>query len=280
MTMVTFPNAKINIGLQILRRRPDGYHDIATVMVPTAWCDILEITPLEEGKEDALYCSGLPVDCPPEKNLVMKAVKTMRKYADFPPVQIHLHKVIPSGAGLGGGSADATFALTCINELFGLGFSTVDLERMASGLGADCAFFVENTGKYCTGIGDVMMPVNLHIPAGCLVIVKPPVEVSTVLAYSGTIADDTGKPLVEILADTPFEQWQDVVCNDFEPSVFKLFPQIAHVKRRLLDMGATYASMSGSGASVYGFFPDIMDVHDLHHAFPGCEIFSQAFHMP
>ena len=164
--MIAFPNAKINIGLDILRRRPDGYHDLCTVMMPVAWCDILEIVPAAPGADDTLTVTGRRVDCPPEKNLVMRAVRALRAVASFPPVEVHLHKVIPDGAGLGGGSADAAFTLTLLRSLFSLDIDDAHLAAVAASLGADCPFFIYNCPMLCTGTGIELAPFALELPQG------------------------------------------------------------------------------------------------------------------
>ena len=273
--MVVFPNAKINIGLDILSRRPDGYHNISTIMMPIGWQDILEITPSKQ-TTDTLHVTGRSVDCPPEKNLVMRAVNLLRTKKEFPAVDINLHKIIPSGAGVGGGSADAAFALTALNDMFQLGFTADNLEDIASTLGADCAFFVRNEPRYCTGIGNIFSSVKLNIPPELtIIVVKPPVEVSTAEAYSGVIPEIPEFPLNIIAQETPITLWQGRVKNDFETNVFKIYPQIAFVKQTLLDLGAIYASMSGSGASLYGFFNASDASEEVKAALPNCEIFSQ-----
>lgn len=162
--MIVFPNAKINIGLNILRRRPDGYHDLETVMYPIPWRDVLEIVPGRSGC-DTLTCTGRPVNCPPEKNLVMKAVKALRGVAEFPPVDIFLEKIIPDGAGLGGGSADAAFAITAIDSLFSLGLPRRLMAEVAAGIGADCPFFIYNEPALCTGTGTTMTHIPVKFPA-------------------------------------------------------------------------------------------------------------------
>lgn len=263
-TMIVFPNAKINIGLQVLRRRADGYHDLETVMMPVPWTDILEIVPRApsvpkdpscEADGDTLVCSGRPVDCPPEKNLVMKAVKALRRKADFPPVDIYLEKIIPDGAGLGGGSADAAFAITAVNELFGLKLDKRMMAETAATVGADCPFFIYNEPSLCTGTGTDIRQFPLHIPSPAwIAIVKPDSSVSTAEAYRGVTPDNSRRHLSEILSELPFEQWQTAVTNDFEVSVFPSHPAIQAVKEQLTAQGAAYVSMSGSGSAVFAIF--------------------------
>ncbi|MDE7120268.1 MAG: 4-(cytidine 5'-diphospho)-2-C-methyl-D-erythritol kinase, partial [Muribaculaceae bacterium] len=218
--MILFPNAKINIGLNIIRRRPDGYHDLETVMIPVPWHDILEIVP-GHTDSDTLTLSGRPVDCPPEKNLVMKAVKALRNEVDFGPVDICLEKIIPDGAGLGGGSADAAFTLKGINQLFELGLDNSRLARIAASLGADCPFFIYNRPQLCTGTGTDLHPFDISLPAPLwIAIVKPDESVSTAEAYRGVRPATPAAPLAETLTQLPLSQWQGIVKNDFETSVF------------------------------------------------------------
>lgn len=271
--MVTFPNAKINIGLDILRKRPDGYHDISTVMMPVPWTDVLEIVP-SGSDADTLVVTGRHVGCPPEKNLVMKAVTALREHVAFPAVDIFLHKIIPDGAGLGGGSADAAFALTAVNDLFSLGLDKEELATVAGQIGADCPFFIYNRPMLCTGTGTDMLEFDLCLPRGLtLVIVKPQDYVPTREAYNAVKPSIPVEPLDKLLVTLPIGDWQGRIKNDFEESVFPIHPDIAAVKTRMLDMGAVYASMSGSGSSVYGFFDaDIMTELFLRESFPGCDI--------
>lgn len=270
--MVVFPNAKINIGLDVISRRPDGYHDISTVMVPIPWCDILEIVP-SDNDSDILSVTGRNVDCLPADNLVMKAVKVMRNHSDFPPVRVYLHKVIPDGAGLGGGSSDAAFTLVAINKMFGLGHSDSILAGMASSIGADCPFFIYNQPMLCEGTGTILSPINLSIPRNLIIaVIKPPVSVSTKEAYAGVSPAAPTIPLPELLSTLPIGQWQGAVKNDFELSVFPRHPEIKAIKDSLLEAGALYASMSGSGSSVFGLFNDDNLSETLAAGFTGCDI--------
>lgn len=252
--MIVFPNAKINIGLNILRRRADGYHDLETVMCPVPWRDVLEVVPSQSG-HDTLVCSGRPVDCPPEKNLVMKAVKALRETVDFPAVDMYLEKIIPDGAGLGGGSADAAFAIRAVDSLFSLDLPKRVMAEVSSRIGADCPFFIYNEPSLCTGTGTTITHIPFRLPAGAwIAIVKPDVSVSTKEAYTGVKPCADVAPLADTLASLPIENWQGTVCNGFEGSIFPQHPEIASVKEELLRQGAVYASMSGSGAAVYGIF--------------------------
>lgn len=251
--MVLFPNCKINIGLRILQRRPDGYHDVETVMVPVGWTDILEIVP-SSSDSTTLTLTGNRVDCPPEKNLVMKAyVKVRERFPDLPPVDIFLRKIIPDGAGLGGGSSDAAFMIIGLNRLFGLGMSDEQMAAIASEIGADCPFFIYNRPMLATGTGVCLAPFDIDLAAYSVVIAKPDAGVSTAMAYSGVTPDDSGESLPALLLK-PVGEWDGAVVNDFEKSVFCLCPEIQSVKQHMKKLGAVYVSMSGSGSAVYGFF--------------------------
>lgn len=277
--MIAFPNAKINIGLDILRRRPDGYHELATVMMPVGWTDILEIVPGSDTAGDTLTVTGRHVDCPPEKNLVMRAVKALRAVVEFPPVEVYLHKIIPDGAGLGGGSADAAFTLTLLRTLFDLEISDSRLAEVAAGLGADCPFFIYNRTMLCTGTGTDLAPMELRLPRGSrIAIVKPPVSVPTARAYANVQPAVPAESLADLLATLSADQWQGRVTNDFEVSVFAAHPELGDIKNALLEMGAVYAAMSGSGSAIFGIFPadfdDATPLSDIvSDRFPGCDIF-------
>ena len=248
--MITFPNAKINLGLNIVERRPDGYHNIETVFYPIPLTDVLEIVPAEE---TALTCYGNAVDCPPEKNLVMKAYHLLREHYDVPPVAMHLYKHIPDGAGLGGGSSDAAHALVMLNKMFNLDIADSELASMAATLGADCAFFIYNRPMMATGIGDVLSPINVDLKGKTLLLVKPSVGVNTRTAYSRVVPAPAAVDLAQTI-NLPVETWDGLLVNDFEPSVFAVLPQLWLIKARLLDAGASYAAMSGSGSTIFGIF--------------------------
>lgn len=269
--MILFPNAKINIGLNIVNRRPDGYHDLETIFYQVPWRDILEIVPAK-GSVTTLTVSGRPVDCPADKNLVMKAVKALDEITPLPPVDIYLEKIIPDGAGLGGGSADAAFTLAGLNELFELNFDKSRLAAIASRIGADCPFFIYDTPLFASGIGDQFSPVEIDLSEYVIAIVKPPVSVSTKEAYSGVTPGRPAQPLRRLVAE-PVDKWRDQVVNDFEKSIFLSHPEIAEVKNALLEMGARYASMSGSGAAVYALFDCDSDIlsESIRNRFRDCD---------
>ncbi|WP_295731880.1 4-(cytidine 5'-diphospho)-2-C-methyl-D-erythritol kinase [uncultured Muribaculum sp.] len=251
--MILFPNAKINLGLYITGRRPDGYHDLLTAFYPVNWHDILEIVPAR-GEDTTLTVTGRGVDCPPEKNLVMRAYRALAEVAPLSSVDIYLHKVIPDGAGLGGGSADAAFTILGLNNLFSLGLAADEMARVAARIGADCPFFIYDRPMLATGIGDVFSPCEVSLAGVPVLIVKPDVHVSTREAYVGVTPRDPDVDLAGLLAG-PVASWQGRLVNQFEQSVFQAHPEIAGLKSAILGMGAAYASMSGSGSAVFGIFP-------------------------
>lgn len=253
--MICYPTPKINIGLNVLRKRPDGYHDIETLFYPVdAFRDELEIVP---APELSIEIEG--ADWDPRTDLTVKAWEVMSAEYGIPPVAIRLRKGIPVGAGLGGGSADCAFALRALDELFGLGLSAERLGQLAARLGADCAFFIRNIPQWGSGIGDVLTPAGLDLSAYEIRLELPAgVHVSTAEAYRGLVPRDkrpAGQPvsLREALS-LPVEKWRGLVVNDFEESVFPAHPEIAAIKERMYSEGALYASMTGSGSAVFGIF--------------------------
>jgi 4-diphosphocytidyl-2-C-methyl-D-erythritol kinase len=248
--MIVFPNAKINIGLHVVAKRPDGYHNLETVFYPVQLSDALEMV---ESRETKLTASGIQVDSPPEKNIVLKAWYLLHNDFDLPPVHFHLHKKIPFGAGLGGGSAAAAFTLKRLNEFFSLQISSENLKKYASTLGADCPFFIDNKPAFASGIGDELSPVDIDLSEFQIVILKPGFSVSTQEAYRNIFPAHPDFNLAE-LAQLPVEKWKETVLNDFEKSVFPAYPEIRKCKEMLYDQGAVYASMTGSGSAVFGIF--------------------------
>ena len=248
--MITFPNAKINIGLNVVSKRTDGYHNLETIFYPVHLSDALEMV-LSDKTE--LTISGLEIAGDPSENLVLKAYHLLKKEFGLSPIKFHLHKVIPFGAGLGGGSADAAFTLKMLNESFNLGLSSDTLENYAAKLGADCAFFIQNKPAFATGIGNQFQSVNFHLSDYHIVILKPDIYVNTKDAYQNIIPKIPAFQLTE-LVKLPLTEWKNLVVNDFEKSVFLRFPQLKELKELLYNLGATYVSMSGSGSAFYAFF--------------------------
>ena len=242
--MILYPNCKINLGLRVVRKRPDGYHDLETIFVPIYGLhDELEIVPSDTF---SFKQEGITVDCRPEDNLIIKCYRMFaKKYKIDKPVSIRFKKNIPFGAGLGGGSSDAAHVAIALNELFDLGLSKVQLAAEVASLGADCPFFIYNVPCFAEGIGDILTPIDLDLKGTRIVMIKPEEGVSTKEAYSGIKVTGDG---LQVTGD--FSQY----INDFEATVFPLHPIIGEIKKRLLDAGAYYASMSGSGSTVFGFF--------------------------
>ena len=266
--MITYTNAKINLGLNIVEKRPDGYHNLETVFYPIKLQDALEVNLLEGEEEFSLKVSGVPIEGEPENNLVVKAYRLLKKdYPEMPAIDIHMYKHIPTGAGLGGGSADAAFMIKLLNEKFKLNLSIEKMEEYAAILGADCAFFIQNKPVFATGIGNIFEPIQLSLKGYYLVLVKPDIFVSTKDAFAHIIPTQPTQSLKEIIR-MPVETWRATMKNDFEDSVFQKFPEIAAIKDKLYDLGAVYASMSGSGSSVYGIFREQVEFVD--EIFSGC----------
>ena len=267
--MITFPNAKINLGLNIVEKRPDGYHNLETIFYPINLQDALEVTRRENNdKEYTLHISGSPLECEPEDNLVVKAYKLLKKdYPGLLPVDIHMYKHIPAGAGLGGGSSDAACMIKLLNDKFSLGLSTERMEEYAVKLGADCAFFIRNKPVFATGIGNLFEPVELSLKGYHIILIKPDIFVSTRDAFAEIKPVRPAVSLKEIVKQ-PMETWKHSMKNDFEDSVFKKFPEIAAIKDELYDLGAVYAAMSGSGSSVYGIFK--APIENVEDKFCGC----------
>lgn len=253
--MITFPLAKINLGLNIVARRPDGYHDLETVFYPIGLTDALEIVTAKTG-DATLTCSGRAVDCPVEQNLVMKAFRLMQREYGVPPVDVYLHKIIPDGAGLGGGSSDASHMLLMLNEMFELGLSDNRLAELAVTLGADCPFFIYRKPLMAQGIGDRFSDIDISLSGKALLLLKPNVYVSTKVAYSRVKPKPAQVPLAEALK-RPVAEWRHSVVNDFEPGVFAEYPELKTIKDSLYDAGAQFALMSGSGSSIYGIFDSV-----------------------
>jgi 4-diphosphocytidyl-2-C-methyl-D-erythritol kinase len=250
--MLSFPTAKINLGLQILRKRGDGFHDLETVFYPVGWQDALEV--VANGEEPLqLTMSGLPVAGDLESNLCYKAWKLIAADYSLPPLQAHLHKMIPMGAGLGGGSSDAAFMLKLLNEVNHVGINEDKLCSYAAQLGSDCAFFVRNKPAFATGRGEVLEDFLLDLSNYYLQIVMPEVTVPTAAAYSWITPMDNRKDIQSILQQ-PIATWKTELINDFQQPVCERFPIIAELISQLYNEGAIYAAMSGSGAAVFGIF--------------------------
>ena len=248
--MITFPNAKINIGLNIVSKRTDGFHDIETVFYPVEWQDALEVI---ESEEDQFSISGIEVPGDQRDNLCLKALQLLREDFGIPPVNICLYKNIPIGAGLGGGSSDGANMLRMLNTKFDLNLNTQSLKAYAAQLGSDCSFFVQNNVCFASGRGEVLKPVEIDLKSYHWVIIYPEMHISTAWAYSNI---KPAKPVVSLKENIklPVSKWKDCIFNDFEQPVFKKYPEIKQIKDTLYDKGAVFSLMSGSGSAVFGIF--------------------------
>jgi 4-diphosphocytidyl-2-C-methyl-D-erythritol kinase len=248
--MVSFPPCKINLGLNVIRKRTDGYHDIETCFYPLPWTDVLEV--IKSGQFQ-FTSSGINIPGAEEDNLCIKAYRLLKDEFRLSPVKIHLHKIIPMGAGLGGGSSDAAHTLLLLNKIFGLNLSPEVLHQYAARIGSDCAFFIQDKPMIGSGRGEVLTPTSLHLSGKFIVLVKPEIHVATSEAYAGIEPSTPTTSIFDIL-NLPPAQWREELVNDFEKTVFQKYPDIKEVKEKLYRQGAVYASMSGSGSSVYAIF--------------------------
>ena len=249
--MVTFPNCKINLGLNIVNKRGDGYHDIETVFFPVPLKDALEVI---EKEKFEFSTSGSAIEGGTENNLCVKAYHLLKKdIPHLPVVQMHLHKAIPMGAGLGGGSADGAFTLKLLNKKFELHLSEKQLINYSLQLGSDCPFFISNIPCFATGRGEKFEPIEMDLSEYKIVIIHPVIHISTALAFANIKPLKPGKSIKQIVQQ-PISTWKDELKNDFEEPVFAKYPEIKKIKDALYNAGAIYASMSGSGSAVYGIF--------------------------
>ena len=271
--MIIFPCAKINLGLNVVRKREDGYHDLETVFYPIPLCDALEVTEMDANFPSDFPCdlkiTGNTIECNEQDNLVVKAYKLLANDFTLPHVHIHLHKHIPSQAGLGGGSSDAAFMIRLLNEHFKLNIGNVEMERYASMLGADCPFFISAKPSFATGIGNVFSPVEItenQLHGLHIILVKPNINVTTKDAYAQIIPQSPAKSCNEIVSQS-IATWKNQLTNDFEKSVFEKHPELANIKDTLYKMGAVYAQMSGSGSTIFGIFKSEIDESKINENF-------------
>jgi 4-diphosphocytidyl-2-C-methyl-D-erythritol kinase len=255
--MITFPNAKINLGLNITSKRPDGYHNLSSCFLPIKWQDVLEAIPSPEFE---FQSTGLDIPGNASNNLCVLAYEMLKDLHDIPPVKMHLHKVIPMGAGLGGGSADGAFALKLLNDLFELGLTVHQLESYAKQLGADCPFFIDNTPKIVSGIGEILESTQIDLSPYTLLVVCPAIHVNTQTAFAGIVPSEPETKIKDAL-NSNIESWQNSIKNDFEKSVFDNFPLIKSIKDSMIAEGGLYASMTGTGSAVFGIFNKAPNTH-------------------
>ena len=248
--MIFFPNCKINIGLNICEKLSSGYHNLESIFYPVPWCDILEIMPSEN---DEFIFDGIEINCDLEQNLCYQAYRKLKDKYKIPSVKLYLHKDIPYGAGLGGGSSDAAFTIMGLNRIFSLQMSDSHMIEIANELGSDCAFFITNKPSYVTGTGNILSECSVNLNGHFLILIKPDFSISTREAYSKVVPTGINNNLI-LFANQPVSQWKNNIKNDFENPLFSIYPQLEQIKNQLYDSGALYASMSGSGSTIYGIF--------------------------
>lgn len=267
--MINFPNAKINIGLNITEKRKDGFHTIETIFYPIHLADILEINRTNDNF--SFTSTGISFDHGDKNNICINAYQLLKNNYSLPPVRIHLHKNIPVGAGLGGGSSDAAFTLTMLNSLLNSGLPETELMKIAEKAGSDCPFFIYNKPAYATGKGDKLTPIALNLNGYFLVLAYPMIHVNTAEAYKEINPKPSTSQLTKQIK-LPVENWKDNIKNDFEKIIFKKHPEIEKIKLQMYDSGALYAAMSGSGSSVYGLFKEEINLKSI---FPNYFIWSE-----
>ena len=255
--MIVFPNCKINLGLHITRKRADGYHDLETIFFPLQVNDALEFIP---SSEFSFQTTGLSIHGNQEENICIKTYTLLKnRFPLLPPVSLHLHKAIPMGAGLGGGSSDAAFLLKAMNSYFELGLSTDDMIKISLELGSDCPFFIVNKPCYAIGRGEILEPIDLDLSGYHIVLVYPGMEIKTAAAFEGIIPHPSPVSIREQIK-MPITSWKERIVNDFEKSVFGKFPEIQNIRNGLYAAGALYASMTGSGSTCYGIFKKLPEL--------------------
>ena len=274
--MITFPVAKINLGLNVVEKRADGYHNLQTVFYPVPIMDALEIVPMSDGFPSDVDCdlkvTNITIDGDEQRNLVVRAYQLLKAdYPELPRVHAHLWKGIPTQAGMGGGSSDCGYMIRLLNETFDMGLSSEQMQQYAARLGADCAFFIESRACYAEGIGERLQPIDLDLSGWHIGVVRPDIPVPTKEAFSRIHPHYPALNCRDVVRQ-PVETWRDRLTNDFEESVFVLHPEIGAVKEQLYKMGATYAAMSGSGSALFGLFKDEPDA--LRQTFPDMFTFS------
>ena len=266
--MIDFPGTKINLGLRITQRLNNGYHALESIFIPTSFSDVLEIIPTK-GSTSFKY-HGIKISGDENDNLIYKAWKLMARDFDIPPFEAQLLKVVPMGSGLGGGSADGSAMLKLLNRTFNLNISDGDLKTYAKLLGADCPFFIKNEASYVEGIGEKLAPIHFNLNGYHLLIICPGVHINTKSAFENIIPKPTENNLIDIINTYPIAEWKEHVFNDFEDYAFHMHPQLASIKENLYSKGALYASMSGTGSSIYGIFENEIPLDEglngyVHH---------------
>lgn len=274
--MIAFPNAKINIGLNVLNKRQDGFHDIETVLVPIRLCDFLEIIVDDDKKQGHcdLNITGLAVAGDPDENLCLKAYHLLHTVHTLPSIKIHLHKNIPIGAGMGGGSTDCAYTLKLLNNLFTIGLSDWDLQNHCRELGSDCSFFIDNSISLAIEKGAVLEPLSLDLKDYYIVIVNPSIHINTASMYNAINPDESLRGQLKQMISAPLVNWRDTIVNGFELPAFELHPKLELIKSSLYGLGADFASMTGSGSTIFGIFSDLPEIRD---EFADCFVWQDKF---
>ena len=254
--MLDFSACKVNIGLNVVEKRSDGFHNIETVFYPIEWHDALEVLETTENQEFKMSFSGSPISGALEDNIVYKAYQIIKKEYSLPPIKVHLHKNIPMGAGLGGGSSNGASFINLIDKTFHLNMPLATKTEIAKQLGSDCAFFIESKPVFATEKGDVFQPLKINLSHYYILIAYPNIHSNTKIAYGGVTPKQPKLSIKTIIETKPIEQWKALLVNDFEASVCKAFSEISSLKQTMYDVGAVYASMSGSGSAVFGIFKE------------------------
>ncbi len=265
--MLVFPNAKINIGLDITEKRPDGFHNLESIFYPIDLCDILEFT--ESSGKTSFKNTGLQIKIPDSENLVLKAYLLLKEKYALPELNIHLHKIIPFGAGLGGGSSDAAYMLKSLKSFFELNMNENELLMYAQKLGSDCPFFIKNKTVFAKGTGNIFSEIDLDLSDYYILIVKPDIHISTKEAFAGIKPGKSNFPISEVIKKD-ISEWKNFIKNDFEKNIFRISPEIKKIKDNMYKTGAVYAQMSGSGSAVFGIFetkPNIVNYFDNYFTF-------------
>lgn len=252
--MLVFPNSKINLGLNIVKKRFDGFHDLETVFYPINWCDALEVLESKDAKSFEIFFSGTKVQGDSNDNILYKTWKLIQEYKSIPNIKVHLHKAIPMGAGLGGGSSDASFFINLLDKQFGLSLSFLQKHKIAAQLGSDCPFFLKNQPVLAEGKGDELSPVSVNLSSYYILVVYPGIHSNTREAFAGLKPEPSKHNLKKTIETIPLTDWKNVLFNDFEKTIFLKYPEIKLLKEQLYSEGALYVSLSGSGSSVYAIF--------------------------
>ena len=266
--MICFPNGKINLGLQVLSKRSDGFHNIESLIYPIPLKDVLEFVPAKSFQFDI---SGMAISGNKKDNLIWKAWELLKREFKLPPLHVHLHKAIPTGSGMGGGSADAAFFLRESNEFFKLGMNDNKMKSLAGLLGSDCPFFIENKPAFVSGKGEILQSATINLRGKYLLIIMPETHISSQKAYSLVQPEKPDVSLSEIISK-PISQWKNLLKNDFEKPIFSLYPELGNLKKSLYENGAVYASMTGSGSAIYGLFenePVLKDINPNNYLWSG-----------